>query len=572
MAESKYNTGNGEAPVWAAEYGPGVDPFFRPLPNQSLNELLRACARTHGPRRAFSVCLSDRLQASQTFAAVDREIDAFAAYLRFVLGIRPGDRVAVQLPNGLAYPVVAFGALRAEAILVNVNPLFTPSETQRELADSGARVLVVADRFANNIPDSIEDTAIEQVITASMLHGFGALKRNALHAVLRYVRREIPAPYPAATTLRQALRQGERHIDALHAAAPTRGGDDTALLQYTGGTTGTPIGAEISYNNLLANISQTRAIAGPVLREGEDVVLTALPLYHIFAFTFNLFIFYTAGAHNVLCPNPRPPSRLKPGFNNFPITKFAAVNALFQGLLREQWFRDAPPPHLDFTVAGGTALQQVVGEDWQAVTGNPIYEGYGLSEASPVVAVNPPGGESRPGMIGVPLPGTDVRLFDTDGQDVTADGGPGELAVRGPQVMRGYWRQPEETAAAFRGDWFLTGDIATQDERGYLAIVDRKKDMIDVSGFNVYPNEVEQRLAAHPDIIEVGVVGVPRGSGGETVRAVVVSSDPNLTAEDVIDWARLSLTGYKCPHEVAFRDELPKTPVGKVLRKALRDA
>ena len=307
-----------------------------------------------------------------------------------------------------------------------------------------------------------------------------------------------------------------------------------------------------------------------MLRHGQDTVLTALPLYHIFAFTFNLLIFYSSGCHNILCPTPRPPTRLRPAFELFPITKFSAVNALFQGLLREPWFRQTPPPHLDFAVAGGTALQPRVGEDWLAVTGIPIHEGYGLSETSPVVAVNPPGGEPRPGTIGIPVPGTEVCLFDDDGNDVTTGGGRGELAVRGPQVMRAYWHQPEATAASFYGDWFLTGDIATQDERGYLRIVDRKKDMIDVSGFNVYPGEVEARLTQHPAIIEAAVVGVPRSTGGEDVRAVVVATDPNLTEEAVIAWARDALTNYKCPREVVFREELPKSAVGKILRHALR--
>lgn len=561
----------GRKPVWWDEYGPGVEPEFRPLPEQSLGELLRVSAETNASKAAFSVSLSDRLRTTRSFAAIDTEAEAFGAYLRCVFGLQPGDRVAVQLPNCLAYPVAAFGALRAEAILVNINPLFTSAEMQHQLADSGARVLVIADRFADKISEGIKGTAVEAVVTASLLHGFTPPLRYGLHWLQRYLQRQIPAPPADAKPLSKALAAGAGQRQAFRALPEERRGDDTAVLQYTGGTTGIPKGAELSHDNLLANISQTRAIAGPLLHTGEDVVITALPLYHVFAFTFNLLIFYTSGCHNVLCPTPRPPSRLKPAFTNFPATKFAGVNALFQGLLREPWFRHAPPPYLDFAVAGGTALQQHVAEDWYGVTGIPLHEGYGLSETAPVVAVNPPGGEVRPGTIGVPVPGTEVRLFDEAGNDVTASGGPGELAVRGPQVMSGYWRQPEATAATFHGDWFLTGDIATQDERGYLRIVDRKKDMIDVSGFNVYPNEVEARLAEHPAIVEVGVVGMPRDSGGEAVRAVVVSNDPDLSTEDIIAWARETLTSYKCPQEVVFRDELPKSPVGKVLRKRLRD-
>ncbi len=564
------NDSTTQTPAWWSEYGPGVGPQWRPPGERSLVELLEASARANGPRPAFTVCLGRRLTASHSYNTVHAEAEAFAAFLRCWLGLRPGDRVAIQLPNSLGYPVAAFGALRAQAVLVNINPMFTSAEMRQQLADCGARVLVIADRFADKIAPGTRDTAIETVITASLLHGFAAATRYTLHGLMRYIRREIPNPPRTATTLARALAIGARYRAELAPLATPRGGDDTAVLQYTGGTTGTPKGAELSHSNLLANISQTRAIAGPVLRDGQDTVLTALPLYHIFAFTFNLLVFYSSGCHNVLCPTPRPPSRLRPAFEQFPITKLSAVNTLFQALLRERWFREAPPPHLDFAVAGGTALQPRVGADWQDVTGIAVYEGYGLSEASPVVAVNPPGGEPRPGMIGVPLPGTEIRLFNDSGADITACGGPGELAVRGPQVMRGYWQQPEATAASFRGDWFLTGDIATQDERGYLRIVDRKKDMIDVSGFNVYPGEVEARLTQHPAIVEAGVVGVARPNGGEDVRAVVVASDPQLTQDEVIAWARSALTNYKCPCEVSFRDALPKSAVGKILRHQLR--
>lgn len=569
MATSEGDTTT-EARPWWPEYGPGVEPRFQPLEARSLGALLRQSAQQWSAHTAFSVCLENGLAASQSFATVDAEAEAFAAYLRCHLELNPGDRVAVQIPNSLGYPVAAFGALRADGILVNINPLYTAPEMRHQLTDSGARVLVIADLFASKIVDAVEGTAVEAVITVSLFHGFPAWKRYPLHALLRYAKRQLPAQPRDVTPLRRALAAGGEQLAAFRELPTERQGDDTAVLQYTGGTTGTPKGAELSHNNLLANLSQTYAIAGPVLRPGEDVVLTALPLYHIFAFTFNLLIFYSVGCRSVLCPSPRPPSKLRAAFERYPVTKFAGVNALFQGLLREPWFRQSPPAHLDFTVAGGTALQPAVGSEWYDVVGSPIHEGYGLSETSPVVAVNPPGGEIRPGTIGVPLPGTDIRLIGDDGSDVTASGGPGELAVRGPQVMKGYWHQPEETAASFQGDYFLTGDIATQDERGYLRIVDRKKDMIDVSGFNVYPNEVEAVLIEHPALTEVGVVGVPRSDGGERVRAVVVSSDPALTEADVIAWTKQSLTNYKCPQEVLFRDELPKTAVGKVLRKELR--
>lgn len=554
---------------WYREYGPGVSPDFTPLPERDMAELVRRVAAEFRDGKAFTVCLDNGLDASLSFAEADLYSDRFAGYLRHVAGIQPGDRVAVQMPNCLAYPVAAFGIFKAGAVLVNVNPLYTAPEMHHQLTDAGARVLVIIDMFADKLAEALDGSAVETVVTVSIAEHFPRLKGLLVRGVLKYVRRMIPATPVPVTPFAAALRHGAAHAARVAEEGTRRDPSSTAVLQYTGGTTGVAKGAELTHANLLANIAQIHGVAGQLMSR-QDVVLTALPLYHIFAFTFNLMAFYVVGSRNVLCPSPRPPSNLRRAFEKFTVTKFSAVNVLFQGLLRERWFRERPPRAIDLSVSGGTALHRHVAEEWQRVVGSPICEGYGLSETSPVVTVNPPMGEVRLGTIGIPVPGTDVRLVDDDGAELPP-GEVGELAVRGPQVMRGYWNQPGETAAVLRDGWLLTGDMARMDERGYLTIVDRKKDMIDVSGFNVYPNEVEDCLGAHPDIDEVAVIGVRQEDGGERVRAYVVTHNKDLTEEQVIAWARKRLTGYKVPKEVVFRRELPKTPVGKILRRALQE-
>lgn len=559
---------NGTTRPWHGEYGPDIDAAFPGSRHPNLTALVRSAARAWGERPAFSMCLDNGLGATLDFASVDRLSDRFAAYLEHELGIEPGARVAIQTPNALGYPVCAFGVLKAGAVLVNVNPLYTAPEMRSQLSDSGARVLVIADLFADKLEEGLSGTDVRHVVTLSLADFFPALTGTLVRTVLRYVKRLVPRPTAPVTPLSVALQRVAKGPAPTGAGERARSGD-VALLQYTGGTTGIAKGAELTHGNLLANIAQIRTVAADALRPGEDVVLTALPLYHIFAFTFNLLTFHDCGCHNVLCPSPRPPSNLKRAFAKYPITKFSGVNALFQGLLREDWFQADPPRSIDLTIAGGTALNPQIAEQWRSLVGSPICEGYGLSETSPVVCVNPPAGEVRVGTIGVPLPGTDVRLLDEFGQPV-ADGEAGELAVRGPQVMRGYWQRPGETRAVMADGWFRTGDVARTDERGYFRIVDRRKDMIDVNGFNVYPNEVEACLDNHPDIEESAVIGRRNDDGSERVCAFVVTRNLDLAAEDVIAWARRSLTAYKVPREIIFRDELPKTPVGKILRKDLR--
>jgi long-chain acyl-CoA synthetase len=395
---------------------------------------------------------------------------------------------------------------------------------------------------------------------------------RTVRLVQRVWSRTLPPITFPATRLADALRLGAAHT-AVDAAAYWRdlGPDDLAALQYTGGTTGVSKGAMLTHGNLLTNSQQMLQMIGDRLRPGEECVLTALPLYHIFAFTVNLLGFYQRGAHNILTPSPRPLVNLKRALENYPITWISGVNTLFNALCQERWFLDHPPAKLRASVAGGMALHGSVAERWEEVTGTPIVEGYGLTEASPVLSFNPLGGVVKPGSVGIPLPGTVLRCADDQGKDV-APGEPGELCARGPQVMSGYWRQPDETAAVLRQGELRTGDVAVMDSDGYFEIVDRKKDLILVGGFNVYPNEVEEVLAAHPGVSETAVIGMPAGESGERVRAVVVRTDSALTPEAVRAWAAEKLTSYKVPRDVVFVDELPKSPVGKILRKDVRAA
>lgn len=550
------------------EYGPGVSPELTPLPYRSLGEMVRHACVEYAAHSAFTICLDNGMSASLKYHEIDVLSDQFAAYLRHELKLQPDDRVAIQLPNCLSYPVAAFGIFKAGCVLVNVNPLYTADEMNHQLKDSGAKVLVIIDMFANKLATALQGSSVEKVLLVSIAEFFPTLRGGLIKTVLK-LKKQIPTPTAPADTFAGALAAGKRQLQTAGPVAAARGSDELAVLQYTGGTTGVAKGAMLTHSNILSNLAQIVAITGHSIRPGQETVMTALPLYHIFAFTFNLLTFFHKGCQNVLIPSPRPVSNLRKAFEKFDITRTSGVNVLFAGMLKEEWFRQNPPRHLDLAISGGTALHVAIAEEWQKVVGGKILEGYGLSETSPVLSVNPALGENRIGTIGVPLPGTDVRIVDEQDNPVPM-GEAGELVARGPQVFKGYWNRPEETANTIRDGWFHTGDIAIMDERGYIRIVDRKKDMIDVSGFNVYPNEVEDCIARIPSITEVAVVGLPLPEGGERVRAYVVSTDPKLSQEDVIQHCRGLLTPYKVPKEVIFRSELPKTPVGKVLRKDLR--
>lgn len=556
---------------WMRFQQPSVDDS-QCLQADSLPALLSEAAARWDQRIAFTACMPNGMSGSLQYRRVEELSDAFAVYLREELRLEPGSRVAVQMPNCLAFPVVAFGILKAGCVLVNTNPLYTAREMAHQFSDSGARAVVIVDMFLDKLEQIQPQTDIRHVISVGLAQWFPPVVRVVMNLVLRYWNRVIPRSDLSRVPLNEAIAAGEARLAR---GARARDGwnhlgrDDTAVLQYTGGTTGVSKGAVLTHGNLLANIHQLEAVAGTHIRDGEECVLTALPLYHIFAFTVNLLAFYVHGGRNVLVPNPRPIQNLQRAIENYPISWISGVNTLYNALLNEEWFSIYPPRSLRVAVAGGTALQQAVAERWLRVTGCPIAEGYGLTETAPLVSFNPIGPEARPGSIGVPAPGTEVRLVDDNGCCVP-QGEPGELVVRGPQVMQGYWRREEETREAMRDGWFHTGDIATMDDDGFFRIVDRKKDMILVSGFNVYPNEVEDCLARLDKVHESAVVGIPDAERGEAVCAYVVARDPTLTVDEVLAHCRRELAAYKVPRKVVFRSELPKTPVGKVLRKELR--
>jgi len=541
------------------------------VPYRLLGDIARQAAQRAPDKIAFSCVMPNGMAGSLTYGEVDRLSDAFAAYLGGELRLAPGSRVAIQAPNGLAYPVVAFGVFKAGCTLVNLNPLYVAEETAGILADADVSALVVIDMFARRTEAVLTVTPVKHVILVGAAEFFPALRRGIIGFVQKYVRKELPAAAFPHIRLAEALAQGRSHLkQGLDVDRITAGLEPSAVacLQYTGGTTGVSKGAMLTHANLIMNVLQVLAFAGDKI-SSSDAILTALPLYHIFAFMVNFLTFAARSAHIVMVPNPRPLTNLKKAFENYPISFITGVNTLFNGLLNEAWFVAMPKPHLKICVAGGTALQAAVAERWQKVVGVPIGEGYGLTETSPVVCFNPLG-SGRPGTIGIPLPDTDVKCVDEDFNEVPA-GTPGELAVRGAQVMAGYWRHREETAKVMRGDWILTGDIATMDPDGYFRIVDRRKDMILVSGFNVFPNEVEDVLARMPGIREAAVVGVPDGAAGEAPKAFVVRSDPAITAEMVRSHCKAHLTGYKVPKFVEFREDLPKSNVGKILRRELRN-
>ena len=486
----------------------------------------------------------------------------------------------LQAPNCLSYPVVVFGVLKAGCVLVNTNPLYTASEIERQLRDAEPAAVVVVDLFADRMTDVFDAVGALPTVLVRIDEFFPGYVSGIVRTIQKYWTRSLPPVRFPATRLREALAAGARHADqAAGWWSPLRP-DDLAALQYTGGTTGVSKGAMLTHGGLLANCEQMLQVAGEHLGPGEETVLTALPLYHVFAFTVNLLGFYRAGAHNVLIPSPRPLSNLKRAFENYPITWLSGVNTLFAGLVREEWFRLHPPRTLRASVAGGMALHADTARRWEEVTGSAVVEGYGLTEASPVLTFNPlaPAGEDgtarsagRPGSIGLPVPGTQIRCVGPDGATVPV-GEPGELVARGPQLMAGYWRHPEETAAVLRDGELWTGDIAVIGGDGFVTLVDRKKDIILVSGFNVYPGEVEEVLTAHPGVLEAAVVGVPDPTTGEQVCAVVVVEDAALRSDDLREWCRQHLAAYKVPRQVVFVAALPKSPIGKILRKDVRAA
>jgi long-chain acyl-CoA synthetase len=557
------------AKPWLQQYGTAIAAQLAPPTHANLAQMARAAAQRFAGQSAFTCVMPNGMYGSLSYAEVDAMSDAFAKYLRGTLGLAAGDRVAVQLPNGLAYPVALLGIVKAGCVAVNTNPLYTEREMAHQFADSGARAIVIVDLFADKLERILAQTRIEHVVLARVPEFFPALVQPIVQGVMKYWNRAVPAHGLQAVRLPDALAAGRALAGDAQAYLQGVGQDTLALLQYTGGTTGVAKGAMLTHGNLLWNIEQMLAMSRSHIDEGREVVLTALPLYHIFAFTVNFLTMFRAGARNILVPSPRPIQNLQRAIENYRITWFTGVNTLYNALLNEEWFSAFPPKHIRAAGGGGAAMHQAVVQRWEAVTQAPLVEGYGLTEASPVVCFQPLAGPRRSDTIGIPAPMTDVRLVGDDGQDV-ALGQPGELILRGPQVMRGYWQRPEESAQVLREGWLYTGDVAVMSADGTFKIVDRKKDLILVSGFNVYPNEVEEALAHHEGVLEAAVIGVPDAKTGEAVRAYVVKRDAGLTAEAVLAHCRGLLTAYKVPASIEFRDELPKTPVGKILRRELR--
>lgn len=561
---------------WLGQYGNKIAhtleaPVSRSLPAMAATAIQRFAGHT-----AFTTVMPNGMYGSLTFAQVGALSDAFAVYLRQVLKLDAGDRVAVQMPNCLSYPVVLLGVLKAGCVAVNTNPLYTASEMAHQFKDSGAKVVVLVDLFADKMEQVLKatDCPVKHVVLTRVSEFFPPIVGNIVHAVMKHWNKAIPAHKLAFTALPDALDQAQKSGGDMALLAHTYWAPlqhhDLALLQYTGGTTGVAKGAMLTHGNLLWNTQQMRAMSASHIEEGKEVVLTALPLYHIFAFTVNFLCMFEAGARNILVPSPRPIQNLQRAFENYAVTWVTGVNTLFNALLNEEWFTAYPPKHLKAAGGGGAAMHHAVVARFEQVTGAPLVEGYGLTEASPVVCFQPLHGQRARDSIGIPAPMTQVRLVDDSGHDV-AIGQPGELIVRGPQLMQGYWQRPQESAEVLKDDWLYTGDVAVMDAQGTFHIVDRKKDMILISGFNVYPNEIEEVLARHDKVMECAVIGVPDTKTGEAVHAYVVKRDDGLTQEELLAHCRNLLTGYKLPTRIIFRDELPKTAVGKILRKNLRE-
>ena len=551
-----------EQRIWLSQYMDGVPADIDAGAYASVAQLLENSCDRFRDLAAYE-CLGTGL----TYDDVDRLSQDFASYLQNVLGLNKGDRVAVMMPNLLQYPIAVFGILRAGMVVVNVNPLYTPRELEHQLKDSAARAIVILENVCTTLQEVIDKVPLEAVITTQVGDLLSFPKGLIANFVLKRVKKKVPAWNIAGTIpFRTALARGK--AQPYHRVTLTH--EDVAFLQYTGGTTGLSKGATLTHGNMVANLVQMHAWIGPKLTEGKDVIITALPLYHIFALTVNCLLFTRVGGKNILITDPRDMAGFVKTLAASKLTAFTGVNTLFNGLLHTPGIEAVDFSALKFTVGGGAAVQQAVAEKWQKLTGVGLTEGYGLSETSPGVCFSPLHKPEWNGTIGVPLPSTWVSLRDDD-NNVVPVGQPGELCVKGPQVMRGYWNKPEENAKCFTADGYLrTGDVAVMDERGYFKIVDRKKDMILVSGFNVYPNEIENVVALHPGVLEAACIGVPDEKSGEAVKVFVVKKDPALTVEALREHCKHNLTGYKVPKLIEFRDSLPKSNVGKILRRELR--
>lgn len=548
--------------VWLNRYPADVPAEINPDKYQSLIDMFEQAVARYADKPAFI-----NMGKTMSFRKLEERSRAFAAYLQQGLGLKKGDRVALMMPNLLQYPVALFGVLRAGMVVVNVNPLYTPRELEHQLVDSGTSAIVIVSNFAHTLEKVVSKTPVKHVILTRLGDQLSTAKGTLVNLVVKYIKRMVPKYHlPNAISFRQALQSGER----LQYLKPELVNSDLAFLQYTGGTTGVAKGAMLSHRNMLANLEQVNAAYGPLLEEGKELVVTPLPLYHIFALTMNCLFFIELGGCSLLITNPRDIPGFVKELGKYRFTAMTGVNTLFNALLNNKAFQQLDFSALHLSAGGGMQVQHVVAERWEKLTGRFLLEGYGLTECAPLVSANPHNMTYHSGSIGLPVPSTEVKLIDDSGQEVPP-GEVGELCVKGPQVMMGYWKQPAATAEVLNEGWLRTGDIVAIDNEGFMRIVDRKKDMILVSGFNVYPNEIEEVVMQHEGVLEVAAVGVSAGVTGEAVKIFVVKKSPELNEQELIRFCRRHLTAYKVPKLIEFRTELPKSNVGKILRRELRD-
>jgi long-chain acyl-CoA synthetase len=547
---------------WFASYPAGIPHEVKLYEYNSVTEIFEESCKKYKDKIAF-----ENMGAKLTFRQVDELSRDFAAYLQQELKLKKGDRIAIQMPNLLQFPIAFIGALRAGLIVVNTNPLYTPREMEHQFKDSGAIAIVIVANFASNLEKIIGNTDIKHVIITELGDMLGGLKGALVNFVVKNVKKMVPAYHlPEAIRFKDVLKKSKN--------IPLKKADvninDLAVLQYTGGTTGIAKGAQLSHANLVAHNAMIRYWFKPYMSaDGNDIMITAIPMYHIFALTVNGLLMFSTGVKNVLITNPRDMKAFCAELKKHKFSIITGVNTLFNGLLHNPEFKNVDFSKLKGAVAGAMAVQDVVAKKWKEVTGSDLIEGYGLSETSPVLCCNPLDGKHKPGTIGIPMPSTEVGIFDDNGKQL-GQGEVGEICARGPQVMKGYWNQ-DNSSVFYPGGWFKTGDIGLMDAQGYFKIVDRKKDMIKVSGFNVFPNEVENVMAGHPKVLEVAAIGVPDEKSGEVIKIFVVKRDQSLTVEELMKYAHENLTNYKVPKHVEFRTELPKTNVGKILRRALKE-
>lgn len=547
---------------WLKNYPSGIPANINADQYCSVVEMLEESFDKYKQLPAFT-CMGKTL----TYGEIDKLSLQFGSYLQS-RGLKKGDKIALMMPNLLQYPIALFGAIRAGLIVVNTNPLYTPREMEHQFLDAEVKAVVILENFASNLQKIIGKTNIDIVITTSIGELLPTVKGAITNFVVRKIKKMVPAyDIPNTVSFKEGLSGGKK----FKLQRPETDPNEVAFLQYTGGTTGRAKGAMLTHRNVIANMLQIKAIMSPFVNEQKETMLCPLPMYHIFAFTVNTLAPMNNGFHNILIVNPRDLKTVVKAFKDHSISLMTGVNTLYNALLNNKEFANLDLSGMKIAAAGATALQRPVSEKWQQVTGMSISEGYGMTEASPVVTSNPYDGSGRVGTIGIPIPSTDVRVVDEEG-NVLGPNKAGEIQVKGPQVMKGYYKRPDATADTIKDGWLCTGDIGEMSEDGYFRIVDRKKDMILVSGFNVYPNEIEEVVAGHPKVMEAAAIGVPDAKSGEVVKLFVIKKDKSLTKDELIQYCRENLTGYKVPKQVEFRSELPKSTVGKILRKDLRDA